>query len=132
MTETHNETACTACASGEPMVHAFEQRKITADMAGVWLDGARGWYNTCFVVDIAQEWGFPLELEAELIVNAYRNSADTLKLEEGRVIETYDISEYANDIADDATEYLNSLAPEGFWFEWDMGELRLTDEPDES
>lgn len=56
--------------------------------------------------------------------------------EHGRDYRLSDDGDWACDviheIADEATDYLQGLAPEGYWFEWDAGELCLVrDDEDE-
>jgi hypothetical protein len=83
---------------------------ITADQAGCWLDGAMGWHNTYRVVAIAETYGFRL------------NDIDQETMREFRLDSTSaDVCEAAHDIADDATDYLSDLAPDGYAFEWDDG-----------
>lgn len=98
--------------------------EIHASDAGVWLDGAMGWRNTYRVIRIAEGHGFEAIPELEDVISRLeRYGQDDVTTEEW-----WD----AVSLSDDATDHLNSLAPEGFWFEWDMGELRLVNEGERS
>lgn len=93
--------------------------KITQDMAGCWLDGHFGWHNTYRVIGIARAYGFTVGFDDMALVERYSHegeSGDETGLEYAQAVE---------EIADDATDYLNTLAPEGYCFEWDAGELML-------
>lgn len=97
--------------------------RIPHTQAGTWLDGAHGWTNSYRVVDRAVEWGWDLGKshghdvkEAERIVAAYRDS-----------VNTDDEGEMMIEISNDATDYLSSIAPWGYDFAWDAGELSLTE-----
>jgi hypothetical protein len=137
-------------------------KQITLDQTGCWLDGNQGWNNNYRVVYRAQEWGFKIDSEDEMIVEAYRldgdkpaifellldklgeddwkpwkslsdayrefNGGDNHSLER----EAEKLAEAAQEgvtgqgeLCDKATEYLDSLAPDGYAFNWDMGELSL-------
>lgn len=105
---------------------------ITPDMAGCWLDGSMGWHNNYRVIDIAitHGWvpddGFPV---VSRIRDAYEDDVDYINdIHEGRI----DIAGAMTDqggYTDQATDYLNSVAPEGFYFEWD-GDLILREDED--
>ena len=101
---------------------------ITADMAGCWLDGHMGWHNTYRVIDLALDYGWKPDDQA-LVRHASEVYSQTGSFGEpiypGDEEWAYDV---IDDIADEATDYLQSLAPEGYWFEWDMGELCLVQE----
>jgi len=95
--------------------------KITEADAGCWLDGSMGWHNTYRVIDRAIGYGWyagqPTELaEVEEISRRAEASDPTLD------------QEILSDNADLATGYLQSIAPEGYVFEWDAGELTLLPE----
>lgn len=97
--------------------------KITADMAGTWLEGSHGWHNAYRVVDRACEYGFVLNDDDAAALERFRadnyeglSQDDELSIREG-------ISE----LADEATAHLQSLAPKDFDFEWEMGELALVE-----
>ena len=93
--------------------------KITAADAGCWLDGSQGWHNTYRVCDRAMDYGWladePTELDVMRELSARYEAGST----DG------DIAEVMSESADDATEYLNSIAPDGYSFVWDAGELSL-------
>jgi hypothetical protein len=94
--------------------------KITPDMAGTWLDGNQGWHNHHRVVDRAQAWGWKGLGEwedGEEILTRYRANE--------RTDDDIEVMIGQGGIVDEATEYLEGLAPAGYHFEWDMGELSL-------
>lgn len=128
--------------------------RIPESQAGCWLDGHFGWQNHYRVVDRAQEWGYVIDADDQKLVDVYRLNGDVDKviamlLEEklgspgprgGEVshsvaalqAEAEALIEDAatamldqGGLVDKATDYLNSLAPEGMIFDWDMGELSL-------
>lgn len=120
-------------------------KRITEDMAGCWLDGHYGWTNHYRVVDRAQEWGFQIDADEQKLVDVYRlndDESEVLKLlladregdmptdadrreAEGLIEDAADVMLGQGGLVDKATEYLDSLAPEGMAFYWDMGELSL-------
>ena len=89
--------------------------QITPANAGTWLDGALGWHNTYRVIDIAKAYGFTLEPHNENLVDAFRQSEEL----------TYSELDVVHEISAEATDHLQSLAPEGYYFDWDAGELSL-------
>lgn len=123
--------------------------KITEDMVGCWLDGHHGWQNSFRVVDRAQEWGFQITDDEQRLVDAYRaddvEKIVNLLLKErlgnpgprGQEVTVSMDAVFAEaealhedaigavtgqgGLTDKATEYLDSLAPEGFAFHWDDG-----------
>jgi hypothetical protein len=118
--------------------------KITKDMAGCWLDGRWGWTNAYRVIEKAWEWGFKTDPADDRLVAVYRLSNDeeaVLALlreelgeqaadasEEALIGEARSLIEVANEavtgqgeLSDRATDYLDSLAPEGMAFHWDDG-----------
>lgn len=92
--------------------------RITEDMAGCWLDGHMGYHNHYRVVDLAQEYGWTISDGDQSMVERYRRNPHD---DDG----AYDAMLDQGGLVDKATEYLDSLAPEGFAFNWDMGELSL-------
>lgn len=93
--------------------------KITAADAGCWLDGSQGWHNTYRVCQRAMDYGWltsEAAQRAEVIMLIERYS-------EGE--QDIDLSEAMSEASDDATEYLNSIAPDDYSFVWDAGELSL-------
>jgi hypothetical protein len=92
--------------------------KITPNMAGTWLDGSAGWHNNYRVVYKAVGWGgFNLTEEESRIVHAYSQDG-------GPSMDVDDL--YVMDgLTERATEHFQSLAPEGYGFIWDAGELSM-------
>lgn len=100
--------------------------KITPADAGCWLDGAMGWHNTYRVAERALDLGWLADkpdekASAEKTIALYKAS-ESQGMGNG---ESYDVFDVMQDISTDATDYLQSLAPEGYSFEWDAGELCL-------
>lgn len=97
--------------------------KITPDMAGTWLDGHVGWANHYRVVDRAVQYGYNLKPEDEATLDAYVAwMRDEFRDPESSLPEAI-IGQ--GGLVDEVTEYLEGLAPRGYHFEWDMGELSL-------
>lgn len=96
--------------------------QITPADAGCWLDGSQGWHNTYRVCQRAMDYGWLTGDAAE------RQAVISLieRYSEGE--QDIDLSESMSEASDDATDYLNSLAPEGYIFVWDAGELTLMTE----
>jgi hypothetical protein len=84
---------------------------ITAADAGCWLDGAMGWHNTYRVIYVAQRYGFALDADDETMVAEY--AVDH--------VESDADYEAVYALSNEATDYLQSLAPEGYDFVWDDG-----------
>ena len=104
--------------------------KIEPNNAGCWLDGHMGWHNHYRVIDVAFGWGWKPADEADVrvISHAYEYQRETVTLASGEVIDTAGAMLDQGGLVDSATEYLESIAPEGYTFEWDMGELSLIHE----
>lgn len=95
--------------------------RIPHTEAGTWLEGSHGWTNSYRVVDRAEAWGWDLGkadgedvAEVRRIVQAYRDG-----------VADDDDSEEMIRISNEATDYLSSIAPWGYDFGWDAGELSL-------
>jgi hypothetical protein len=89
---------------------------IHASDAGTWLDGAQGWHNTYRVIERAEEFGFEVFPPDRTAIESYRDTHG---------------EEYAERIAElseEATDYLNEHAPDGYVFAWNAGELILCEE----
>ena len=91
---------------------------------GMWLDGRFGWHNLYRVVQIAESHGFSVPEECWEVYEEF-------KAANYRPDDENDVMGGHGGLADQATEFLNSLLPEvedseSFWsFEWDMGEFCL-------
>lgn len=92
--------------------------EITPADAGTWLDGSQGWHNTYRVIERAQAYGFvlPNGADDEDLIAHYKADDGTLGPDE---------SDLVMEISNEASDYLESRAPEGFTFIWDAGELTL-------
>lgn len=103
--------------------------RITADMAGTWLDGSQGWRNAARVVWRAQEYGFTIDTDDAAILSAfYAGPEESVTLSTGETLDAESVAEAVSgqgELSDRATAYLNSLAPDGYVFEWDAGELAM-------
>lgn len=118
-----------------------EAPKITPADAGTWLDGSQGWHNTYRVIERAFGYGWKPEDNREDIEKAVElystgQDGDTRTLADGSTLTYEDAAGWIIDqagLSDAATEYLQSIAPEGYEFVWDAGELSLMqeDEADE-
>lgn len=92
--------------------------------AGMWLDGRFGWHNLYGVVQIAEGYGSSVPEEC-------REMCEEFKGADHQPDDDNDVMGGHGGLADQATEFLNSLLPEAddsgtFWsFEWDMGEFSL-------
>lgn len=111
--------------------------KITEADAGCWLDGSQGWHNNYRVIQRAAEYGWCPEDENPEDVGAaielYKNGqeGDTRTLADGSTLRYEDACGWIIDqggLSDAATDYLRSIAPEGYDFIWDAGELSLMSE----
>jgi hypothetical protein len=92
---------------------------ITAADAGCWFDGQYGWHNTYRVCERALDYG-------------WLDGQDDAKREAAEAIAEYVTAKGCSDALDelncDATDYLQSIAPAGYVFEWDAGELTMIHE----
>ncbi len=104
--------------------------RITEADAGTWLDGHWGWHNTYRVVEKAQAYGFKPTVADRKVIRAYEAEEASVVVA-GRTLDRGDIGEWAMEVSNDATDFLQSKAPEGYYFEWDSGELSLIKEDDE-
>ena len=79
------------------------------------------------MVEIAQEYGFELYADDAAIVEAYRTqrSADLCLPSGEAILNALGVAEAMSEICNDATAYLQDRAPDGYAFEWDMGEFGL-------
>jgi hypothetical protein len=120
-------------------------KKFTADDAGCYLDGCMGWHNTWRAVNLARDLGWKPSYEgaSKKSLALYRRqvtravkfyaAGDTdATLNSKYETLTYDqVAEWITGqggLCDEATDYLNTLVPEGYVFNWDMGELSLIPE----
>lgn len=105
---------------------------ITPADAGCWLDGAQGWHNTYRVVYRAEAYGMTLTDDDRLVLDAYQDRAAAVALASGEALNYGSIAAWAESMADSATDHLQSLAPEGYVFDWDDGlYLRAAGEADQ-
>lgn len=90
-------------------------QRIDPIMAGCLLDGVHGWHNEYRVVDLAREYGFTLmDSDYKPFMN-YRSMGESgLSQTDMGIVEA---------LVDDATRYLNDLAPEGYVVSWVDGDL---------
>jgi len=99
--------------------------KILPSDAGTWLDGSMGWHNIYRVVDLARDYGFQLTEEEFRILKFFRGLKSLTAVSLNKWKENWDLVEEMDQISTKAYEHLNSLAPDGFQFEWDGYELFL-------
>lgn len=121
----HTVDATSDAMAETALASTIETREaITPDMAGCWLEGSQGWTNTYRVVDRAQEYGFEITEEEREALDSYSQDPDADEL-------AWETVEGQGGLSDQATEYLQLLAPAGYVFVWDAGELSLVVESDE-
>jgi hypothetical protein len=101
--------------------------KVEIWMSGCWLDGHFGWHNSYRVVLKAEEFGFIVPEEYRDAMDNYcTNGNSTLFIETD---EQWEAVHGQGGLSDQATDFLQERAPDGYQFVWDMGEfLLLTDE----
>jgi hypothetical protein len=120
--------------------------QIPESAVGCWLDGHFGWHNNYRVIERAESCGFVLDDDDRRLVEVYKLNGDVEylarqladKLERSSDVppaarqEAEELIEAASEVvlgqgglSDKATEHLDSLAPEGYAFNWDAGELSL-------
>lgn len=121
-------------------------RRITADMAGCWVDGARGWGAHVRMLEIALAHGwrpdiygsFPKKHSkkplayARAVIRAYSgrgwNDAPTVRDPWGDIISLDDAHAAIVDqggLLDEAEEHLNERAPKDHAFGWFDGDFML-------
>jgi hypothetical protein len=94
--------------------------KITPADAGCWLEGSRGWRISADVVRLAADYGLGIDAADRGILRRYE--AGDPDGEDSAAIDA---------MADEATDYLDRLAPAGYGFEWIDGELFMLDRPED-
>lgn len=98
------------------------QPPIEESEAGCWLDGNQGWNNTWRVIERAENYGFKVSDEDRALIEKYKETSGTDE-------DAHEVISGQGELSDKATEWLEELAPNGFTFVWDAGELSLmTDE----
>lgn len=96
--------------------------EITPADAGTWLDGSQGWHNSYRVVDRAESYGFTVPPEYTAALADYRENGPSASEDSWEAMCGH------GELSDMATDYLQERAPEGYIFEWDMGEFSLIPE----
>ena len=97
--------------------------KATADDAGCWVDGVRGWTAPVHMVDIAVARGWPITVEDARILEHARDGLVGASWADGFSGEAW------AEIQDDAEDWLNChVAPVGFSFGWHDMEFMLWSE----
>lgn len=105
-------------------VSLVKGRRFLPGDAGCYLDGHMGWHNTYRVVDLATESGWTVPTDYVTALADYRENG---YMAEG---DSIDAMMDQGGLVEQATDYLNSLAPDGYVFLWDMGEFALVTEAD--
>lgn len=98
---------------------------ITPADAGTWLDGSQGWTNAYRVIERAEAYGFVVPEDDRAALDFYRSGGYP---ETDAEITMYEAISGQGGLSDQATDYLEERAPEGFTFLWDAGELSLVPE----
>ena len=93
--------------------------KIKAEDAGTWLDGRFGWTNGYRCVERAVSWGWKIPEE-------YAEAWAAFEANHGDHDLWCDANGDDGGFVDAATDYLQGVAPDGYVFRWDAGELSLT------
>lgn len=100
--------------------------KIPESMIGPWLDGHFGWHTTYMAIDSAQTWGLGLsESDVDFVQEWKRWRNYDMKTAERADFEADGNEEYIETLRERATDHLNSIAPDGTEFCWDMDEFSL-------
>jgi hypothetical protein len=109
--------------------------KITPADAGCWIDEINGWESNVIAAEIAMSLGWLkgrdrsetmyLRGEIRAIIRAYRNGSDTARFHAVEIDDVPDQVINQAGITDQATDYLDTLAPEGYAFGWHEGNLFL-------
>lgn len=92
--------------------------EITSDMAGCWLDGARGVYIFPAIIREAESFGMELSEEDTLLVSMGEEFMGMSSL-------TSEESEGLFFLAERAEVYLDDLAPEGYWIGFNDGDFGM-------
>lgn len=94
---------------------------------GCWLEGSRGWRASGHLVEIAESHGMRLSKDDRAILAAYLDSADSITLSTGEVLDAGSIAGAVIDqgeLTDRAEQWLNDkVAPKGWAFGWHDGEF---------
>ncbi|KUL44778.1 hypothetical protein ADL22_12610 [Streptomyces sp. NRRL F-4489] len=93
--------------------------KITASDAGCWLEGSQGWTNNHRVVGRAVSYGFVVPKEYEEALEDYRQNGPSASEN------SWEAMVGQGGLSDQATDFLQALAPNDYEFVWDAGELSL-------
>lgn len=107
--------------------------EISPDQAGCWLVGHMGWHNTYRVIERAEAFGMVITDDDTALTDWYRehggdgdNGPGLTLPGTGEMLDALSAWEAVagqGGLSDQATDYLNGLAPVGYVLEWDMGEL---------
>jgi hypothetical protein len=125
-------------------------RKITPTDAGCWIDEINGWHAHYQVAELALSLGWltskdpavPLpgyastprrkraetrarRSEVRAVLAAYKGGQDTARYRQAEIDDVPGQVINQGGICDQATDYLSTLAPEGFSFGWHEGNLML-------
>jgi hypothetical protein len=109
--------------------------KITPADAGCWIDEINGWESHAIVAEMAMGLGWLKGQsrkdtmyqrgEIRAIIRAYRSGSETTRFRTAEIDDVPGQMINQAGIADQATDYLNTLAPEGYSFGWHDGSLFL-------
>jgi hypothetical protein len=88
---------------------------ISADNAGCWIDGHWGHYSGARLIQIAEAYRWNDEMAISMAQSYMGSGGD---IPNGALVEFYDL-------VDEAENYLNTIAPEGYSFGWRDGEFFL-------
>ena len=101
--------------------------KATADEAGCWLEGSRGWYAKATLVRIASARGMPLSEDDYALLDAYESGyISEITLSTGERVDPVECVAGQVGMAEEAKSWLNdNVAPDGYYFGWHDGEFFL-------
>lgn len=109
--------------------------RITPTEAGCWIDEINGRESPAIVAEIAMGLGWlkgrdrrdtmSQRGEVRAIIRAYRSGSETAWFRRVKIDDVPGQMINQAGIADEATDYLNTLAPEGYAFGWHDGSLFL-------
>lgn len=90
---------------------------------GCYAEGSRGWYAGERVIDVAIDFGWELDAEAEAAVERYYHGEDRFDNDSDDLVE---VVAGQGGIVDEAEEWLNDHTSEGFLWHWHEGEFFLS------
>lgn len=103
----------------------IEMADGTVVETGCWIAGHHGWRANLEVVAIAEAFGFVVEGADQTMLAHYANDTYEADLPDGTTVDVADWIIGIGGLVDQATDYLNTLVPDGYRFGWYDGEFFL-------